>query len=261
MGFFGLGTFLMLAAGAWAGAWRGRGQWVALGLAGLLLAMGPAVGPLRAPARFILLAWTAACVLAAISFAELEGSLRRPWMKAAAAALFCAVYAWEVGLFAAASGERMLWGGAYEALLRDTVPGALLELPAGVSASGQITLNVERFMVPQRRHRRPLVVGRPPGRYARESLAFLQETDLVFELTHPEAILKLYGEPALAGRLRTLERTGRQTLSGAGIRAVLLHKDDTFFSQEVLGAYERLLRRVLGEPRLVDETGAMLFFI
>jgi hypothetical protein len=261
MGFFGLGTCLLLAAGARAGAWRGRRQWVALGMVGLLVALGPSLGPLRAPARFILLAWTAACVLAAYSFAELERSFRRPWMKAAAAALFCGVYAWESGLMAAASGERMLWGGAYEALLQDTAPGALLELPAGVSASGQITINVERFMAPQRRHRRPLVVGRPPGRYARESLAFLQETDLVFELVHPQAILKLSAEPALAGRLKALERDGRRTLSRAGIRAVLLHTDDAFFSGEVLEAYERLLRRVLGEPRLVDETGAMLFFI
>ncbi|MEK7657176.1 MAG: hypothetical protein AAB412_05430 [Elusimicrobiota bacterium] len=261
MGFFGLGICLLLAAGARAGAWRGRGRWAALGFVGLLLALGPSLGPLRAPARFILLAWTASCVLAAYSFAELEGSLRRSWKKTAAAALLCAVYAWESGLMAAPSGERMLWGGAYEALLQDTAPGALLELPAGVSASGQITLNVERFMAPQRRHRRPLVIGRPPGRYARESLAFLQETGLVFELAHPQALLKLYGEPALAGRLETLARTGRKTLSKAGIRAVLLHTDDALFSREVLEAYERLLRRALGEPRLIDETGAMLFFI
>lgn len=261
MGFFGLGTWALLAAGARAGAWRGRGQWVALGLAGLLLSLGPSLGLLRAPARFILLAWTAACVLAAYSFAQLESRLRRPWMKAVAAALVCALYAWESGVTAAACGEKMLWGGAYEALLQDAAPGALLELPAGVSASGQITLNVERFMAPQRRHRRPLVIGRPPGRYTLESLAFLQETDLVFEFAHPQAMLKLYGDPALAGRLKTLERTGRRTLSKAGIRAVLLHTDDAFFSEEVLDAYKRLLRQVLGEPRLIDETGAMLFLI
>jgi hypothetical protein len=86
----------------------------------------------------------------------------------------------------------------------------------------------------------------------------VESTDLLFELTHPAVISRLYSDPALAGRLAGLRRNGSAALASAGVRFALLRRDDPVFPAGLKRDTERLLRDTLGPPAR-DEGGAALW--
>lgn len=280
MGYFGCSTAVLLAVGLR----RGGRTWVPwAGLLGIsaLLSLGPTlhagwsdtgipmpyalfralpfVGLLREPARLIVLGSLAASALTALAFDGVSrrlGGERERWALAAA---FAALYAWEMGLPAVgAACVPFESGGAYAALARDPAPGAVLELPAAIFGPGDVTINVQEYMLYQPLHGRPLVLGRPP-RHARESLEFCETTPIVYELTHPGVLSALYSAPGLRKRLESLKRDGRETLARGGIRYVLFHSRDRFFPDAEKEGTLRLLADALGAPAMTDERGRMLF--
>lgn len=280
MGYFGLSAAILLALGLRRGNSRAWKPWAGLFAGGAILSMGPFLqwsyretavvlpyaafkvipflGLLREPARLIVLSSLALSVLAAIAFLELSGRLRRDWMRTGLLAAFAAAYAWEMGLSSVGGAySRLNREGAHAVLAGEGLPGAVLELPAAIF-KGDVTINVQEYMLYQPLHRRPLVLGRPP-RHTRESLAFCETTDFVYELTHPRVLPALYASPALKPRLEALRRTGPGILKRHSIRYVLFHSRDGFFPEAEKNGALRLLTDALGGPALVDGDGVMLF--
>ncbi|MBI5596387.1 MAG: hypothetical protein HY928_09900 [Elusimicrobia bacterium] len=282
MGYFPVALLGLLAWGAWTRRARGQGAWGVLGAGAVLLALGPrlqaAYAPgavplpymvfkaipfassLRAPARLIMLAWLAAAVFAAFAVRGLWDALvPRPRARAALLAALAACFSWELGL-----GEAGSWwtevprSGAYEFLRSDPRPGAVLELPAAIGPAGDVSIDVQPYMLAQPLHGRPLVLGRPP-RHSWDSLRFCLNTDFVYEAVHPAVLRALYARPDLRGRLDELRAGGRAALARGGIAFVLLHGEAPLFSDEVVTDYRRLLDDVLGAPAFVDGRGIVVY--
>lgn len=280
MGYFGASAAILLALGLRRGNSRVWRPWAGLFAGGVILSLGPYLqlgfretavvlpyaafkavpflGLLREPARLIVLSHLALAVLAAIAFQELARRTRQGWMKTGLLALFAAGYAWEMGLSVVGGAYSKLDRGGAHAALANEGSGAVLELPAAIFNQGDVTINVQEYMLYQPLHRHPLVLGRPP-RHTRESLAFCETTDFVYELTHPRVLPALYASSALGSRLASLRRDGRGILKKHGIRYVLFHSRDGFFPEAEKNATARLLTDALGRPALIDGDGVMLF--
>jgi hypothetical protein len=151
-------------------------------------------------------------------------------------------------------------GPIYAALRADVSDGAVLELPAAIGRNGEVTLNVQEFMLHQPLHEKPLVVGRPP-RHRRASVAFCEETDVVYELTHPWTLGPLAADPTLKARRRWLVAQGRSILTSHRIRYIVFHANDDFFPLSERQAYARFLNDALGRPAIVQPNGTVLFRI
>ncbi|MBI2362525.1 MAG: hypothetical protein HYV15_03980, partial [Elusimicrobia bacterium] len=179
--------------------------------------------------------------------------------RAAVLAALAACFAWELGL-----GEAGGWwtevprGGAYAALRSDPRPGAVLELPAAIGPAGDVSIDVQPYMLAQPLHGRALVLGRPP-RHTWDALRFCLGTDVVYEATHPAVLRARYAQPRLRPRLESLRRGGRAALARGGVAFVLLHGSDPLFSDEVVADYRRFLGDVLGAPAFVDEGGIAVY--
>ena len=199
-----------------------------------ILANLPIFDNFRAPSRFILLAWTGAAVLAAVSLKALLSSIK---VKSTRIFLFIIVilgYSWEMGLGSINGWTTPLNDGkAYQFLKTDPGQGGVLEVPVAVNKQGDISINAQAFMLHQPIHEKPLVLGRPP-RQTKRSLEFIESTDFVYELTHPAAIRSLYSDPKLKARRDLLIREGRQRLQKNKIDFVLLHTRNRFFSKEII---------------------------
>lgn len=284
MGFFPLSLLGLLAWGARARALQGQGAWGWLAAGAAVLSLGPRLelayeptavplpyalikalpvaGSLRAPARLIMLAWVCAAVLAAFALRELWRRLEgRPARRAAAAALLAGAFCWESALWKAGTWWGPVpSGGAYAFLAADPRPGAVLELPAAIGSQGDVSINVQLFMLAQPLHGRPLTLGRPP-RHTWESLRACLETDALFELTHPATLAPLYSDPRLTARRDALRRGGRAALAGAGVGFVVLHARDPIFSDAVIADARRFLEDLLGAPALIDEAGTAVWSV
>ena len=266
VGFFPLSLLALLAAGAWARAWKGCKTWLAVAAAGLLLSLGPKLqwdyqggrlwlpyaalmrlpwlSQLRAPARMIALTWVSASVLAAVSFQALTRRRAAAW-RWIAAVLLAGAFSTELALWVLGRESVYLEeGAAYQALRADPAPGAVLELPLAISVSGEVSVNAERYMLQQPLHGRPLVVGRP-ARYTWDSLSFCEDTPYLFELTHPAALQAWLDQPR--ARRDAALRQGLSAMRKAGIRYVLLHTGDRFFGEDTIARYEAALQP-LGAP-------------
>ncbi len=281
MGFFGFSSLALLALGLRRRAFAGQGAWGGLLVGGVVLSLGPFLqfryeatalplpylalhvlpylGLLRAPSRLIVLAFAALAMLAGVAFSDLTRRARNPYGKMALLVLLLCTYSWEMGLSVVGRSLTPLqWGAAYRLLSEDPSPGAVLELPAAIYNHGDITVNVQEYMLYQPRHHRPLVLGRPP-RHTASSLFFCESTEFVYELTHPHVISILYARPELVGRRNRILQMGRGILRRNGIRYVLFHSREDFFSEGIRDDYARLLRDALGPPLLEDETGIWVF--
>lgn len=282
MGYFPLTLLALLAWGWRARTSRGQGAFGAMGLGALVLSLGPRLevayaptslplpyalvkalplaGSLRAPARLVTLAWVAAAVFAAFAVRGLwEALAPRPKARAALLAALAAGFAWELALPQAGSWwAEVPRGGAYEALRRDPRPGAVLELPAAIGKDGDVSVDVQPYMLAQPLHGRALVLGRPP-RHTWDSLRFCLNTDVVYEATHPAVLRALKDDPRLAGRRLALRRGGRDALARGGVAFVLLHPQDPLFSEEVVADYRAFLGDVLGPPSFVDGRGVAVY--
>lgn len=281
MSFFGLSAAALLALGLRRENSSGWKPWAGLFVGAAILSLGPLLqvsyrdtaialpygafkalpflSLLREPARLIVLSALALAVLSAIAFKEASRRLPGAWAKTGLLVLLLAGYSWEMGLSAVGGAFVALnRTGAHAALARDDSPGAVLELPGAVFNRGDVTVNVQEYMLYQPLHRRPLVLGRPP-RHTRDSLVFLESTDFVYELTHPHVLPALYASPALRPRLESLRRNARAILEKNGIRYVLFHSRDAFFPEAEKSGTLRLLTDALGVPSATDQDGIMLF--
>lgn len=277
-GFFGLTLLLLFASGFRLKVFRGQGFWIALCALGVMMSLGPYLQfaysdnhiPLpyivfaklpifemfRAPSRMILLTWLGVSVLSAFVFGRMESIMRKSWIKIFFLAVVLAAFSWEMGLMAIGDLYATVpIDSAYKRLKSDPVPGAVLEIPVSFNRALGVSLNAEKYMLAQPLHGRPLVVGRP-ARYSEESLSFCNGTDFVYELTHPITISQLY---SLKDRFQYLKSNGREILKKSGIRYVLFHSEDNFFSREVLSLYGQLLGDILGPPILVDQNGVAVY--
>ncbi len=278
LGFFGLTLFFLFIVGIRLKSFRNQGCWIVLGMVGLVMSLGPDLQfsysqsgfPLpyiafsklpvfemfRVPSRMILLTWLGVSVLSGVVFSRIDSLLKRSWTKLILLVVIIGAFSWEMGVMATGDMFATVHNGLiYQRLKSDPVPGAVLELPVAINRSTGVSLNAEKFMLYQPLHNRPLVVGRP-ARYSEASLSFCNGTDFVYELTHPITISQLY---SMTDRFQQLKSTGRDILKENGIRFVLFHRKDRFFSDKTNSLYERLLVDVLGPPVLIDENDMALF--
>ncbi len=281
MGYFGISVLALIGWGVVRKSFHGQGAWVLLCAIGVLFSLGPVlqwayrptslplpyflfqkipfVGMFRAPSRMILFASLGAAVLVALAYRTVSppGS---HWVKAYfVPVLFVGVYSWEMGLTSIGQWATVMHtDGVYDELKTNRDAGAVLEVPVSIEKTGDISLTVQLHMLYQPVHGRPLVVGRP-SRHTRTSLTACENTEYLYELTHPQTIFELYSNPALADRLRLLMRDGRPVLRTMGIKYVVFHGEDHLFSDEVKTAVKRFLRDSLGQEMMSDDQSRLLF--
>lgn len=283
MGFFGLSTIFWTLLGLkLEGVKKLKSWWVLMGT-GIILSLGPYVSfnyqptslPLpyllfqsvpgldlfRAPARMILLTWLGLGILTAANFSNIKKLIHSEWKMNALLVAFLGIFGWEMGLHALGHQfDPLLIGEAYKTVKNSPTTGAILELPVSFKRNGEVSQTAEEFMLYQPFHRRPLVVGRP-ARYTKSSLSFINQTDVVYELTHPLTIKALYEKPALKQRLDYLKQCGRDHLAKQNIDAVLFHNKNKYFSPEIMGLIKTFLQDIFGPPDLTDEYGRSLFLL
>lgn len=275
--------WILLGWGLRRGALKDCGPWIALTVTGVVLSLGsyfqwsyestgiplpyllfkklPLLGVFRGPSRMILLATVGWSVLVAVSFAEIRRSIKGRRLPMGLLGLLLCIYSWEMGLGSIGGwATPVRSGGVYERLSEDKTSAAVLELPVGITGAGDVTVNAQEFMLHQPLHGKPLVVGRPT-RQSRRSLHFCENTDVVYELTHPHVLAGLYERKDLRGRLAQLKRTGREVLREHKIRYVLFHENDSFFSARIMKRYSRFLDDVLGPAQMRDDTGLRMYRI
>jgi hypothetical protein len=221
----------------------------------------PFLSAFRAPARMILFAFVGLAVLLALSFRRLAQPDFHVAVKYIFAVAFLCFFSWEMALWSIGRWTTNLdTGGVYAALKQNSDGAAVLELPLAIKKTGDISINVQAHMLYQPAHGHPLVVGRP-SRHTQACLNLCENTDYLYELTHPQAILELYSNPLLAGRLRVLLRDGRSILRKNGIGYVVFHGDDQFFTEDLKSNVKRFLLESLGPEDVRDGKSRLLFKI
>jgi hypothetical protein len=216
----------------------------------------PGLAMFRSPARMMALVWMVCALLAGGGFAYATRKL--DWAKRwGILVMLVGFYSKETALSAAGSRWVTLNDEPVYAHIA-AHPGPVLELPVALKKDGELSINAEVFMTGQLQHRSPLVVARPT-RYSTRSLALLMSHDFVYELTHPETLSALRNNPPLKERRRKLIREGRVLLKAQGIRYIVLHRADGFFSPTVLNEYTALLDAALGPPTLTQPNGLTLY--
>jgi len=281
MGFLSFTVLTLLFLGWRRKLFKGQGIWVGLLVAGFLLSLGPflniafqetsiplpylifdrfpILGAFRTPSRFILLWWVGASVLAAIAMKDLLNRIPKKGLKIAFSLGLFLIFGWEMGLSKIGNWFMVIEGGeAYEILKRDKSSFGVLEVPVAVGKRGDISINAQTFMLHQPLHGKPLIVARPP-RHTKKSLSFCEETDVVYELTHPHAIRKIYSDPRLKDRLDFLRGNGKAILEKNKVKYILFHTRDRFFNQRVHEDYFEFISDVLGEPLLKDKFGIHIY--
>jgi hypothetical protein len=281
MGYFGCTVLFLLGIGMASRAYTKQRAWVILIVTGIILSLGPHLQiayretgvPLpylifqkipflnmyRSPSRMILLTSTGLAVLTALAFQRICGLIKRDAWKYVLLFLLVGAYSWEMGLYAIGKNFTPLdVGPAYQQLAQDNGPGAVLELPVAINSQGEVSINAQLYMLTQPLHGKPLVAARP-SRHTWDSLAFCENTDFVYELTHPSSIQALRSDPRLRDRLATLAKEGTSVLAKNHIQYVVFHNEDNFFSDRVKTDYRWFLETVLGPPTIKDENGVELF--
>jgi len=281
MGFFGLSLMLLLWIGWRQGSFKGQKIWGGLAVVGIILSLGPflqvagketliplpyllvdrlpILGSFRAPSRLILLTWLGVSVLAGVIIKDFLGKGQTQPFKICILAAILTLFSWEMGLSTFHRwGTKIEMGQAYQMVKNDQSEGAIFELPIAIHKSGDISINAQKYLLQQPFHQKPLVLGRPP-RHTEASLSFCQNTDFVYELTHPHVIPSLNSDPKLKARLEIIQLKGRDILKENKIRYVLYHTRDPFFSSSLMEETVRFIKSVLGPPLLEDEEGILLF--
>ncbi|MCG3205129.1 MAG: hypothetical protein KCHDKBKB_01847 [Elusimicrobia bacterium] len=281
MGFFGISLWGLVIWGWKKKVYTWTSPWLWLCLCGLVLAMGPLLNiayqptqiPLpfalfqmipfsnifRSPARLVHISWLGIAVLAGMSFSCVANSyFKTRTGQSVFCFIFLMIYSWEMGLHRVGNiYTTLLENSSVEYLKNDPNAGAVLDLPAMILKSGDISLNVQRAMLYQPLHGRPLVVGRG-SRHTQTSLSFCENTEVIYELTHPFVLVELYRQTMLENHRKKLIDQARSIFLENNIRYIILRKDDQTFGVEVLALYEKFLRESLGNPSF--EAGEILIF-
>lgn len=278
MGFFSITLLVLTGFAARRVDWKDCRPWLALFIAGAILALGPHLEvaytrtgipmpywilhelglPLRNPARMIILSWTAVAVIVAIAFDALSGQFQRP-MRFLLLAVVAGAFMWEMGVSQIGKYHTTLnIDGVYRHLEEDPSTDGLLELPVAFNKQKDVSINAQKYMLYQPRHRKSLVIASPP-RHFQSTLEFAQSVEVVYVLTHPLALQSLYSKPELQPRLEALKQDAKKKLREFNIKYVLFHSEDLFFSPDVLASYEQFLADVFGKPQLQDGIGRKLY--
>ncbi len=136
----------------------------------------------------------------------------------------------------------------YEQIKNDEDTFAILELPSFYDQTGTMFMVHQYYMLFIPFHKKPIVLGYP-GRYVPSSLEFTEKTPVIYELTHPHALLALKSKTGDAKKILTDHR----------IKYVVFHQAVPGLSTDLKNQMKNLLDEMFGKPVLEDDKKALLY--